>query len=101
MSIATNAPTSVLSAIASIDVLNAGTPVIIATIGFGVTMCLIERGSNKQFEHLDSGVYFGFVATSTFGLATSPQLRSSAASWSSSGAAQWLCFATPCCSACN
>ena len=67
MSIATNAPTSVLSAIASVDVLNAGTPVIIAIIGFGATMCLIERSSNKQFEHLDSGVYFGFVATSTFG----------------------------------
>ena len=67
MSIATNAPTSVLSAIASIDVLNAGTPVIIAIIGFGATMSLIERSFNKQFEHLDSGVYFGFVATSTFG----------------------------------
>jgi hypothetical protein len=61
LSIATNAPTSVIDAIASIDVLNAGTPVIIAIVGFGVTLCLIEGRANKQFNALDNGVYFAFV----------------------------------------
>lgn len=67
MSIATNAPTSVISAIASVDVLNAGTPVIIAIIGFGTVMCFIERRTNKQFKAHEDGVYFAFVSTSTFG----------------------------------
>lgn len=61
LSIATNAPTSVIDAIASIDVLNAGTPVIIAIVGFGVALCLIEGRANKQFNALDNGVYFAFV----------------------------------------
>ena len=67
MSIATNTPTTVTSAIASVDVLNAGTPVIIAIVGLGATLWLIEGRTNKQFSALDNGVYFAFVATSTFG----------------------------------
>ncbi len=68
MSISTSAPTTLIDAIVSIAVLNAATPVLIAIIGFGTVMWLLERGANgNQFKAHDAGVYFAFVATSTFG----------------------------------
>jgi hypothetical protein len=68
MSLATGSPTTLMTAIVSVQVLNAATPVLIAIIGFGTVMWLLERGVNgKQFYAHDAGVYFAFVATSTFG----------------------------------
>jgi hypothetical protein len=68
MSLSTGAPTTLITAIVSVAVLNAATPVIIAIIGFGTLMWLLERGVNgKQFHAHDAGIYFAFVATSTFG----------------------------------
>lgn len=59
---------SLVSAIISVDVLNAATPIIIAIIGFGWLMYAVEGRDNKeQFRSQHAGVYYAFVGIATFG----------------------------------
>ena len=59
---------SLVTAILSVDVLNAATPIVIAVIVFGWLMYLIERrDNNSQFHAQHSGVYFASVSLATFG----------------------------------
>ena len=58
---------SLVGAILSLDVLNAATPIIIAVIGFGWLMYLVEHRDNAQFHAQHSGVYFACVSLATFG----------------------------------
>jgi hypothetical protein len=61
-------PNSVVNALVNVDVLNAATPVIIAIIGFGTLIWLVERRANKRlFGSQTDGVYFAFVSGSTMG----------------------------------
>ena len=60
--------TSLVTAILSIDVLNAATPIVIAVVAFGWLMYLVERrDNNAQFHAQHSGVYFASVSIATFG----------------------------------
>ena len=68
LSISQPAPNSVTDAIVNVDVLNAGTPVVVAIFSFGFVMTVIEYGRNKEhFDGIWSSAYFATVATSTFG----------------------------------
>jgi hypothetical protein len=61
-------PNSVVDALVNVDVLNAATPVVIAIIGFGTLIWLVERRANKRlFGSQTDGVYFAFVSGSTMG----------------------------------
>ena len=64
---ATAKDASLVGAILSLDVLNAATPIIIAVIGFGWLMYLVEHRDNTQFHAQHSGVYFACVSLATFG----------------------------------
>jgi len=59
---------SLVTAILSIEVLNAATPIVIAIISFGWIMYAIEcRDNNNQFHAQHAGVYFACVSMATFG----------------------------------
>ena len=61
-------PTSVVQAIVNVDVLNAGTPVVVALFSYGFVMTCIEwRGNKKMFSGIWSSAYYASVATATFG----------------------------------
>ena len=57
-----------MTAILSVDVLNAATPIVIAVIAFGWLIYAREcRDNNKQFHAQHAGVYFAFISMATFG----------------------------------
>lgn len=59
---------SLVTAIISVDVLNAATPIVIAIICFGWAMYAVEcRDNKKQFHSQHAGVYYAFVSIATFG----------------------------------
>ena len=61
-------PTSVVEAIVNVDVLNAGTPVLVALFSYGFIMTAIEwKGNRKMFSGIWASAYYASVATATFG----------------------------------
>ena len=68
LSLAQPLPTSVVEAIVNVEVLNAGTPVVVALFSYGFLMTCIEwRGNRRMFTGIWAAAYYASVATATFG----------------------------------
>jgi Ion channel len=55
-----------MAAVFSVQVLNTATPIVVAIVGFGSVIWLLERRRSPNWTPV-SAVYFAFISTSTFG----------------------------------